>query len=71
MLNLPRRLPYELLLAGALCLGSCDRPAFNQKQHDEITDIADASAEQAIADSDKVGEIEARLDAIENKLGMQ
>lgn len=64
-MKLPKRLPYEALIAAALTLGSCseksDAAKFTMEQRDEIHDLAREATAQ---DRD-------RLDAIEEKLNMQ
>jgi hypothetical protein len=64
-MNLPKRLPYEALIAAVLTLGSCseksDGSKFTMEQRDEIRDLAREATAQ---DRD-------RLDAIEEKLNMQ
>lgn len=67
-LNLHTRL--ELAAAAILVLGSCSGPGLSDKQRDEVGDIAGDAVGDAIADSDKVREIEARLDAIEQRLDL-
>ena len=70
MPKLPKRLCYEAAIAAALLLGSCSNRVFNDAQTDAISEIADASAEAAISDSDKVKDLTDRVEAIEDKLGM-
>jgi hypothetical protein len=59
---MPKRLPYEILIFGALALGSCDRPAWEDK-----LDVADVNARNAIY---RVNELESRVEEIESKLNM-
>lgn len=59
---MPKRLPYEILILGALALGSCSRPAWEDK-----LDVADVNARNAIA---RVYELESRVEEIESRLGM-
>jgi hypothetical protein len=65
MLKLPKRLPYEAALFAALMLGSCDKKqdaaGFTMEQRDEIRDLA----------ADATSTDRERLDAIEEKLGME
>jgi hypothetical protein len=62
-----RRLPYELLVLGALSLGSCDMPkTFHASDADRL-DVADVNARNAIA---RVDALESRVDDLESKLEM-
>lgn len=67
-MNLPKRLPYELTIIAALLLGSCsgDGPAL--RTHDDIEDIASDVAEDAIADSTRISELESRVEELERRL---
>lgn len=67
-LNLHARL--EIAAAAILLLGSCSGHSLSDKQRDEVGDIAGDVAGDVIADSDKVREIEGRLDAIEQRLNL-
>lgn len=60
-----RRMAVERALAGLLLLSSC---TLTQKQRDEVEDIASTVAEDGLEDSDKLREIERRLDEIERRL---
>jgi hypothetical protein len=48
-------------------LSSC---ALTDKQRDDVADIASDAAVDAINDSDKISQIESRLDEIESRLNM-
>ena len=67
---MPKRLPYEILMLGALALGSCsgDGPAL--RSHDDIEAIASDVATDAIADSSRISDPESRIEDIESKLNM-
>lgn len=67
-LNLHARI--ELAAFAILLLGSCSGPGLSEKQKDEVGDIAGDVAGDVISDSDKVREIESRLDAIEQRLNL-
>lgn len=67
-LNLHARI--ELGLAAALLLGSCAGPALSEKQREEVSDIASDEIADGINDSAKVSELEARVEALEQKLNM-
>ncbi len=56
-----KRLPYEALIVAALALGSCSRPAWEDK-----LDVADVNARNAIA---RVDALESRVEELEAKLG--
>jgi hypothetical protein len=66
MPKLPKRLPYEILILGALAVSSCDGPALTEKQRDEVSDIANAE----VGDSEAVVSLRDRVQAIEDKLNM-
>lgn len=55
----------EITLAAALLLGSCSGDGQRLYSHDEIEDIASDVAYDAIEDSDKVRELEGRIEALE------
>lgn len=64
---IPKRLPYELVMAAGLLLGSCGDNAtrrFTEGDYDKL-DVAGANARNAIY---RVNELEARVDEIEQKL---
>jgi hypothetical protein len=63
---MPKRLPYEILIAGCLLLGSCDGPGLSDRQREEVDDIAEAS----VAESDAMVSVRDRLDRIEQRLNM-
>lgn len=67
-MNLPKRLPYEVLLLGALALGSCDQlpHSFTGEDYERL-DIADVNARNAIA---RVYVLESRVEEIESRLEM-
>lgn len=43
--------------------------AADQRRKDEISDIADKSAEAAIADSSRINDLVSRVETLEEKLG--
>jgi hypothetical protein len=63
---MPKRLPYEILIFGALTLGSCDGPGLSEKQRDEVSDIAGDGA----VDPEEFRKLESRVEEIESKLNM-
>jgi len=67
-MKLPNRLPYEILILGALALGSCDKlpHSFTGEDQDRL-DVADVNARNAIY---RVNELESRVSEIENRLNM-
>lgn len=68
-MNMPKRLPYELIIVAGLLLGSCGENAtrrFTEGDYDKL-DVARANARNAIA---RVNELESRVEEIEMKLGM-
>lgn len=67
---MPKRLPYEILIAGCLLLGSCSGDGKALRTHDEIVDIAADAAAEVIADSDRISDLESRIEEIESKLNM-
>lgn len=66
---MPKRLPYEILLIGALALGSCGDSAFRRYNAGEADrlDVADVNARNAIA---RVADLESRVEELESKLNM-
>lgn len=65
---MPKRLPYEILILGALALGSCDGMPHKFSNADyERLGLADVNARNAIA---RVYELESRVEEIEGRLGM-
>ncbi|MEE4154346.1 MAG: hypothetical protein V2I27_09335 [Erythrobacter sp.] len=64
-----KRILALLSLAGfTACAPYPESSNFTSNQHDEITDIADASAFGALEDADQIREINDRLDEIEQRL---
>jgi hypothetical protein len=56
----------ELALASLLLLGSCgDGNQFNDKERDEIEDIAGDTAYDTVPEHEKVKELESRIEALE------
>jgi predicted nucleic acid-binding Zn-ribbon protein len=64
---MPKRLPFEVLIAASLMLGSCN--SAKSSAEDQMTDIATDAAADAIASSDKLTDLESRLSDAESKLG--
>jgi hypothetical protein len=60
-MTMPKRLAHELILIAGLALGSCSRPAIEDK-----VDVADVNARNALA---RVDTLESRVDELEEKLG--
>jgi len=69
-MNMPKRLPYELAILAALLLGSCSGDGPRVYTHDEIEDIASDVLVNATNTSEKVKDLEARVDEIERRLNM-
>lgn len=67
-MKLPKRLPYELAIAAGLLLSSCSGDGPRLRSHDEIEDIASDVAYDAIADSDRIAELESRIEELERRL---
>lgn len=68
-MHLPRRLPYELIIAAGLLLGSCGENAtrrFTEGNYDKL-DVADVNARNAIY---RVNELESRVEELERRLNM-
>jgi hypothetical protein len=61
IMNLPKRLPYEILLFAALTLGSC------KADWEDRLDVADVNARNAIY---RVDQLESRVSEIESRLDM-
>ncbi len=66
MPRLPKRLPYELAIAGALMLGSCAKlpHSFSGEDYDRL-DVADVNARNAIY---RVDALESRVEELERRL---
>ena len=62
MLKLNLHARTEIALAALLLLGSCDRPAWEDK-----LDVADVNARNAIA---RVNDLESRVEEIESRLSL-
>jgi hypothetical protein len=69
-MKLPKRLPYELVIVAGLLLGSCSGDGPRLRSHDEIEDIASDVAYDAIADSERIGALEGRIEELEQRLNM-
>lgn len=67
-LNLHARI--EIAAAAALLLGSCAGDGPRLYSHDEIEDIASDVASDAIADSERLSDLESRISTIEQRLGV-
>ncbi|MGD9809891.1 MAG: hypothetical protein AB7U35_00980 [Sphingobium sp.] len=67
-MKLPKRLPYEILILGALALGSCDKlpHSFTGEDYDQL-DVADVNARNAIY---RVDALESRVSEIESRLNI-
>jgi hypothetical protein len=66
-MKLPKRLPYEAVIAAGLLLGSCGDNAtrrFTEGDYDRL-DVADANARNAIS---RVYQLESRVDELEMRL---
>jgi hypothetical protein len=59
---MPKRLPYEILILGALALSSCSRPAWEER-----LELADVNSRNALAN---IAALESRVEEIESKLNM-
>lgn len=60
MRKLPKRVPFELIIISGLLLGSCSKPAWEER-----LDLAEANASNAIV---KVNDLESRVEELEMKL---
>lgn len=69
-MRIPKRLPYEMIIVAGLLLGSCSGDGKALRSHDEIEEIADDVAIDAIADSTRIDELESRIAEIEGRLNM-
>ena len=67
-LNLHAKVKFALV--SLFLLNSCDGPGLSDKQRDEVGDIAGDVVGDVIADDDKVRELEGRIEAIEQQLGI-
>lgn len=65
MLQLSKRVRFELLIAGAILLGSCDDHSSAETY--DLADVANVNARNALARCD---ELESRINDIETKLNM-
>ncbi|GAO39184.1 hypothetical protein SCH01S_28_00430 [Sphingomonas changbaiensis NBRC 104936] len=70
MPKLPKRLPYEFIIAAGLLLGSCSEGAARMFTRDEIVDIADDSID-ASGVNQRMDQLQSRIEAIEQKLNME
>lgn len=74
-MKLPKRLPYEVLIAASVMLGSCDQMphSFTNADHERL-EIADVNGRNAIYKAGELGshidDLEERLKAVEGRLGM-
>ena len=69
MPKLPKRLPYEVAVACLIMLGSCDtdrQPKLMTRE--EVADIAEDQCDSAVANNDKVRDLESRVSELETKL---
>ena len=67
-MRLPKRAPYEALIAASLMLGSCDKLPHKFTGADyERLEIAEVNARNAIA---RVDALESRVSDLESKLDM-
>ena len=63
-----RQLQIAILFMMATTLAACEKKVWSE---DEIADIAGDAAGDAIADSEKVADLESRVSELERKLGAQ
>ena len=52
----------------ALALASCGGPSLTDEQRDEVADVADAVASDAINDSDRVRELTGQIEELNDKV---
>ena len=68
---IPKRLPYELLILGAVAVGSCDARPFTSADAERL-DYAEINLERAAAASrqmvNRVERLERRVDELEREL---
>lgn len=57
-----------LIPFAALALFGCDGPSLTEKQQDEVDDIAEASAHDAIKEDDRINDLESRIAELERKV---
>lgn len=57
------------IVSGLLLLAACGEPGLNERQQDEATDLATDAATDAISSSQRIAELEARVDELEARLG--
>lgn len=73
MPNLPKRLPYELLIVAALSVASCDTGGLSSDDQTRLR-LAEANLNRAAAASsamvDRVERLERRVEEVESRLRM-
>jgi len=55
-------------LAVLLLLGACSGPGLNDRQKDEVSDIASAEAADVVSESSRISELESRVDDLESRV---
>jgi len=56
------------VLAALLLLGACSGPGLNDRQRDEVSDIASTEAHDAISENDRINDLESRVDELESRV---
>lgn len=58
-----------ILISIAILLAGCDRAALNDRQRDEIGDIAGDVAYDVLSEHEKIRELERRVEQLESRFG--
>lgn len=57
-----------LAVATLLLLGACSGPGLNDRQRDEVSDIASTEAHDAISENERINDLESRVDELESRV---
>lgn len=57
---------YAAILS-ALALAACDQPGLNERQQDEVVDLASDAAQDTLDQSARIAELEARIEELESR----
>ncbi len=58
-----------IMIGVSLALAGCDGIALNDRQRDEVGDIAGDVAYDAVSEHEKIKELEARIEQLEQRVG--